>query len=317
MGFKFYSSIVAQTVPALVDRGNISQWEYNNKAISGKTLLTAFNKTAANAIKDVANYTFYVPRLNGKAVIINGVRNAFSPFFNDDWNMMNKVHHVDMQYVPSRLNQGGGLFREMKNLRSVVNLNKDLEQLPIAFLRCYNFNYNVKLPGKIWSFWETFYQCYNLNQNIKLPNSATRLYHTFYGCNKLNQNIWIPSGVTDMYYAFYHCQLLNQNIQIPNKVTNMAGTFSDCRNLNQSIQVGRSVTNMNWAFENCVNLSGRINILSTEVTNSKNTFNGTSKAKQVYLHFKYANGTYTRTYNEAKYWKGKNGVTIYDLGTAP
>ena len=35
MAFKFYSSIVAQTEPVFIDKGNISQWVCNNTAITG------------------------------------------------------------------------------------------------------------------------------------------------------------------------------------------------------------------------------------------------------------------------------------------
>jgi hypothetical protein len=79
-------------------------------------------------------------------------------------------------------------------------------------------------------------------------------------------------------------------------------------------------------FAYCYNLQGRINVLTTELTNTRQTFYRTnaSKPKEVYIYFNYANGVPTKTYNlvvantNANYkWDGQNGVTVYNLGKAP
>ena len=88
---------------------------------------------------------------------------------------------------------------------------------------------------------------------------------------------------------------------------------------------------MQYSFQYCYNLR-RVNVLSTEITGGKslNAFAGNNtKAKEVYIYYKYANGEYTKTYNQVvlgnygtgtnaqQKWHGRNNVTVKDLGTAP
>ena len=172
------------------------------------------------------------------------------------------------------------------------------------------------------NMYQAFNNCQNLTSVTGINQNVTRMNYTFIFCRNLNQNIQIPNSVTTMSSTFYGCTNLNQNIQIPNSVTTMTFIFSRCENLNQNIQIPNSVTNMVNTFSGCTNLQGTINILSNQVTQAGACFYGTTKAKNVYIPFKYSNGVNSATFNSfvsAGYLyangvsNNQHGVTIHDL----
>lgn len=290
MTMKFYSTQVVQMGD--VDRGNVQLWNWNNTAVSGYNLITEANFGKINSLikGDWKNYTLCVPKVKGKSLL--KWEWAGAVFANSQYK--NYIQRIDMQKVPWNENVGGGAFRGCRDLRYVVNINNSCNNLSEAFSGCVNFNFNVQLPPKLIFTTNMFYNCFSFNQELKFHARTTSFYQTFYNCTSLNRNIQFTSG-GDLHQTFRNCISLNQSIQIPNGTKNMWRTF-----------------------ENCYALATRINVLSTEVTNAVNTFYGTSKAKQVYIYYKYANGVNTNTYNIAvSNWSGKNGVTLCNLGKAP
>ena len=155
-----------------------------------------------------------------------------------------------------------------------------------------------------------------------VPFVSNSMYDAFYNCRNLISVYNINPNVTNMRSTFYSCFNLNQNIQIPSSVTNMSSTFESCHNFNQNIQIPNSVTNMYWAFSYCLNFSKNVTILSNQITSADNLFYGTTKAKNVYIPFKYSNGVKSATFNSfvtagyltaAGASTGQNGVTMHDL----
>ena len=298
MALKFYSSIIATTgEPPFVDRGDVTLWECINNSWAPNTIVLNCYKGNSTGKK------LYIPWCNGKTLL--NTFGALSPYYKNSM-MGTGVVEVDMQNVPGKSNELDRTFINCKSLQYVYHINSSTNQMSHVFANCAVYN-----------------------QNLKLPSKLKTLSNTFYNCTNFNQNIFIPSSVTSMTYTFYSCTNFNQNIQIPASVTSMADAFYGCSSLNQSIQIPKSVTNMGYSFASCSALSGRINVLATNLSNTLNTFSGTSKAKQVYIYYKYANGTFTKTYNAAVLgnngsstnvnykWDGRFGVTVYNLGLAP
>ena len=261
MAFKFYSSIVAQTVPTFVDRGNIQEWKCNNTAISGKVRLDQYTGSRG---------AVYVPTLGGTTVLPAG--NIFT-------NKRNIVTSIDFQHVPYANTNAFNTCQGLTNLKSVTNIT------------------NKFAPGTTMRYF--FYDCYNLNfkSTFTVPSNVTVVDSMFSECHSLNVKIVIPEGVTNMYRTFYRCNSFNQDIVIP-----------------------RSVKNYSGCFEYCTALSSNIYIYNADATLAEYTFNGTSISKNVYIYYKYANGKNTRAYNFANsynFTKGRNGVILHDMGTAP
>lgn len=186
----------------------------------------------------------------------------------------------------------------------------------------------------------TFYYSGNLNEVTGISPNITSMTHTYKFCSNLKTTPYIPDSVTDLSYAFYECIKLTSSITIPNSVSNMAYTFSACTNLSSAPNMPTSVQDLSHTFETCVNLvsapiipnnvtnmyqtfarcdklTGDIVINSEHISNFTNCFIGTNTAKNVYIPYKYENGTYTETYNTAFNTttgiNGKNGVTLHDL----
>ena len=165
-----------------------------------------------------------------------------------------------------------------------------------------------------------FAYCYNLTNAPNIPNSVVRMTSTFYYCNNLTQAPVIPNSVVNMASTFRNCTKLQQAPNIPNSVMDMTNAFNGCTDLREVPNIPNSVTIMSNTFRNCVNLQGNIIIKSENISNFRNCFTGySSKIKNVYIPYQYANGVNTKTYNAAfntRYGiNGKNGVTVYDINT--
>lgn len=306
------------------DSGDLSLWRYSNEVISGKTLLYSYTGTWTNIS------TLYVPIVSGKSIINDWTDATNSgasevtrntPFYKNS-----KATNVDLQHVPFRNNSMSLAFSDCENLLSVINLNKNVTNMYATFNYCRNLNVEVTIPSGITEAPWVFNYCINFNSNVIFPSTITNLYATFYACRSLNRNIQIPDSVTSMISTFDGCNSLNQNIRMPNSLECMYATFYRCYNFNQNIEIPNRVTNMSYAFQNCYELQGRINVYSTEVTDTYRTFwhTNTSKLKEVYIYYQYANGDYTKTYNQAvantssSYkWNGQNAVIVYNMGRSP
>lgn len=320
MTFKYYSGIMVQLVPTYTDdKGDIADWTCNNTAVAGKVRLDKYIGTSTSV---------YVPRLNGNTLLGPLALREHS-----------EIVSVDCQNVPP---SGTTLsFYNCANLKSVTNMHDSISGMGRAFQDCHNFNYPVKLPQNTVNMEGTFFNCSSLNSPISIPDKVQRMYQAISFCHEFNQPVTIPNSVTSMEDCFWNSTSFNQPMNIPDSVTNMRSTFSncyslnqpitigngsnltmfrafsDCNNLNSPITIGTGVINLQRTFLNCSNFSSTVTIYSTEVTNTQDMFNGTSKPKEVQIYYKYANGINTKTYNSIIGRNGKNGVTIYSLGIAP
>ena len=216
----------------------------------------------------------------------------------------------------------------------VVTPNK-IKKLPVVLQNSPNassgvFTYNRNITSVTFddgiiftnnSMAYAFSLCTKLRQAPVIPNSVTNMGSTFSDCINLTDAPVIPNSVTNMDDTFSYCYNLTQAPVIPNSVIRMGSTFRVCKNLTQAPIIPNSVTNMYYTFNGCQNLTGNIVIKSENITNFRNCFYNTnaSKAKKVYIPYKYANGVNTKTYNAAfnsGYGiNGKNGVTVYDIKT--
>lgn len=320
MGFKYYSGMIMQLAPSFIDRGDLQDWNYTN-IDNGKVRLDKY----IGASPEV-----YVPRVNGQSVI------QASAFYN-----MKSITSVDCQNVPPFTFGSSFTFYNCTELRSVMNLSDSITNMHKSFQSCDNFNYPVKIPQNTVIMNGTFFNCSSFNSPISIPNKVEDMYQTFSHCPIFNQPVEISNSVTNMHSCFWNSPSFNQPMNIPDSVINMRLTFENCwslnapitigngpnltmyrafygcNSLNSAITIGTGVVNLQSTFDSCTDFSNTITIYSTEVTNSQYMFNNTSKSKQVYIYFQYANGVNTKTYNRLSPWNGKNGVTLHDLGTAP
>ena len=328
MTIKFYTTAIV-TAMSDVDLGNLDDWTYaieNNK----KVLKTYKKKDWDNII--------YVPKAGGTTIVnsynVQMYGANYAPFYNNF-----NINRVDLQKVPFKDNSMWFSFSNCSNLTAVYNISPSVQNMTLTFHGCYKLNHNIVLPTNLEYMNSAFTNCTNFNQNIKIPDKLISMDSAFKGCTNFNQNIpianprWVRyafsgctnfnqniqfhEGTRDFESTFYNCPNFNQKIKFPNSSTWLPSTFSGCIKFNQSIQIPKDVTNMGYTFSNCRELSERIDILGTEVFNVTKCFNNTSKAKAVYIHYQYANGTYTKTYNTcfgSSGIAGAYGVTMHDLG---
>lgn len=211
---------------------------------------------------------------------------------------INNLTSVDFREAAIDGNSMSGMFRNNRDLVSVVNINQSITNMA-----------------------ETFSNCHSLI-STQLPNSVINLYGTFSQCGSYNQSVQIPESATNISFMFSGCGNFNQNVQIPNSVVDMHGTFQTCASLNQNIQIPSSVNKLTNTFLSCGNLTGRINVLSENVTDADSMFFATTLPKDVYIPYNYTNGERSQTFNSfvtAGYLDssgastGINGVTMHDL----
>lgn len=157
-----------------------------------------------------------------------------------------------------------------------------------------------------------------------VPFRDNNMEHCFNNCVNLKSVYNINNNVTSMFSTFYFCYNLTTVTQLPAAVQNLSYSFQGCNNLVTSPDIPRYVTHMSGCFKNCSKLKGRINVYATEITSALETFYNTDRSltKQVYIYYKYKNGVNTKTYNTVvatsySKWDGKNGVTVYNMGSAP
>lgn len=295
--------------------GSAYQNSYYNKVHNIRSIdlqrVPYANNSMANAFRDMSN----LRELKNISPSTTNMYMAFKSCPNFNYNIQLPNGLIDMRF----------LFEEAYNFNQNIRIPSTVKYCARAFSYCnLKFNYNIQFPESVTDMDTTFHWCTKFNQNIKIPNNVISINGLFRGCINFNQNVQIPNKVTNMAGTFGDCYNFNQNIKIPNSVTNMVGTFDGCNKFNQSyIQIPNKVTNMYGTFNGCMNLQGRIDVLTTELICSNRTFYNcnASKPKKVYIYYRYANGDYTKTYNQVKTsmnsWSNSNGVTVYDLGQAP
>lgn len=144
----------------------------------------------------------------------------------------------------------------------------------------------------------TYETCRNLVDAPVIPNSVTTMTATFEGCASLSNIPTLPHSVTNLSYTFHGCTNLSNMPAIPNSITTLDHTFKDCSSLTNLQSIPLSVRYMAGTFQNCTNLPSSLIILSKDITNAVDCFNGTSNVrKDVFMPFQYINNTYTPTYN--------------------
>lgn len=235
-------------------------------------------------------------------------------------------------------------FQNCTALNQAIAIPSSVTDMMSAFLDCSSLNKSITIPSSVTGMYGTFKNCRALNSPITIPSKVTNMYQTFDGCNAFNQPVTIPSSVVNLEYTFHNCFKFNQSITMstPASVYSIRNTFQNCyalnkpitvnssrlsyifagcNNLNSPITLGTLIKEIDYAFSGCTNFGSTVTIYSTEIT----TLNGripSTKPKQVYIYFQYANGVYTKTYNimvtnSSKKWDGVNNTTVIDMGKAP
>lgn len=235
-------------------------------------------------------------------------------------------------------------FNNCRALNQSINIPSSVTILSSTFRNCVALNQPVPIPGSVISMYEAFMNCSSFNQPIDIPSSVTNMDYTFYNCTSFNKSINIPSLMTSLNYTFHNCYKFNQSITVStpsstyytrntfqncyalNKPMNintprLSSTFDNCNSLNSPITLGTQVVSIDYAFSGCTNFGSTITIYSTEITVANGRIPST-KPKQVYIYFQYANGVYTKTYNilvtnSSKKWDGVNNTTVINMGKAP
>lgn len=178
-----------------------------------------------------------------------------------------------------------------------ANIPNSVTTVQFTYQNCTNLVDAGSLPYTT-NLVHTYESCTNLVNAPVIPNSVTTLTATFEGCTSLNTIPTLPHSVTALSYTFNGCTNLTDMPAIPNSVTSLDHTFKDCHGLTNLQSIPLSVRNMAGTFQNCTNLPSSLIILSKDVTNAVDCFNGTSNVrKDVFLPFQYINNTATPTYN--------------------
>ena len=151
------------------------------------------------------------------------------------------------------------------------------------FFGCENLTTITNIHNGVNIMFYTFGRCVNLVNAPIIPNSVNNMTSTFASCPNLVDAPDIPNSVINMYSTFYNCNNLVNAPIIPNSVNNMTSTFCYCHNLVNAPIIPNSVNNMDSTFASCSNMSGDIYILSNQINQAKDCFNGTSKVKNVYV----------------------------------
>ena len=142
------------------------------------------------------------------------------------------------------------------------------------FYNCTDLREMPQIPETIENMCNTFSGCANLKESVKIPNSVKNLQSTFMNCINLTTVFNIPNEVIDMSNTFYACSNLTSVPNLPNSVEKFDWTFHDCSNLKTISNIPNNITTLQGTFSGCVNLVTVPEILSTEVTDMKETFSG-------------------------------------------
>jgi hypothetical protein len=135
--------------------------------------------------------------------------------------------------------------------------------------------------------YEAFSGCINLVNVSEIPNSVTNMCITFGNCRSLVNAPVIPDSVTNMSGTFGSCSNLVNVQTISNNVMILNNCFYNCYNLVDVTNIPDSVIYMDGTFKNCNSLTNDITILSSQILNVNNCFNGTTLNKNVYISFTY------------------------------
>ena len=240
-------------------------------------------------------------------------------------------------------NSFANMFKDTSILE-VPNIPSNITNTYQTFMNCKSLSGSIPvLPDTITNMFSMFEECTGITNMVSaFPKNATSIGWAFYNCSSITGTIpEFPQNLTSMLSAFVECQRLTGPIPtIPDTVTIMHQAFFNCKNLTGSIpKLPESATRISNAFHNCAGLTdlslpnfpnnvtnayrcfylldtyGNCYVHSTEIINVKHCFRGSS-AKNIYIHYTYENGTYTKTYNSflaANYFNGINGVTMYNF----
>lgn len=143
------------------------------------------------------------------------------------------IVNVDCNYTPWQNNSMHSAFMGCHNLKSVNNINNNVN----------NMTY-------------TFYNCYNLTNVQSIPNSVQNMAGTFNGCTNLINTPVIPDSVKDVMYLFNGCTNLINGTSIPNNnITSLANTFRNCINLTGDIYIySEKISDLTLAFAGTSNI---------------------------------------------------------------
>ena len=205
------------------------------------------------------------------------------------------IVNVDCNYTPWQNNSMHSAFMGCHNLKSVNNINNNVNNMTYTFYHCHNLTNVSSIPNSVQnmiatfytctnlinapvisdsviSMNDTFYNCYNLTNVPSIPNSVQDMIGTFRNCTSLVNAPIIPNSVIYMAFTFDRCTNLTNVPSIPNSVQNMAGTFEGCTNLINTPVIPDSVKDVMYLFNGCTNLINGTSILNNNITSLGNTF---------------------------------------------
>ena len=169
---------------------------------------------------------------------------------------------------------------------------------------------SVDLGQVAWvnnSMQNAFYTCSNLISVSNFSQAITDVNQCFQGCSNLvsvQDFPWNSAANGNWHWVFSSCTKLTTFPQsIPNGVQRLHGTFYGCKQMVTAPIIPPSVTSLGYAtdswccFAGCTNLTGNIYIESQDLTATEYCFSSTPLQKNIYIPFKYSNGTYTTTYD--------------------
>ena len=263
-----------------------------------------YNNSTFNAYKCFSNCV-NLTSLETYGLTIRTVANMDSMFYNTGFAGLGNM-----------TNRRGDINIAMVTLRGNISMAN-------AFSKCRNLsvaNFNQVKGGKI-NMSSIFSNCLNLSSVVDFPEDVTNTAYAFAYTN-LNTAVNIPDSVSDMSYMYAFCSNLT-NVPltaIALNTTSMASTFCNCSKITSIPLVPPRVNNLTNAFRNCTNLTGNIPIYAKGITNNNilNAFNGTSKAKNVYIYntgVNTTNNTWNSAFNTTYGINGKNGVTVVNMET--
>jgi hypothetical protein len=213
----------------------------------------------------------------------------------------NNITSVDMKHLEFLNNDASSAFEGCKSLKRVYNLPNNFTNACRLFIGCNNLEECPSLPDNIIDISLICDTCNNMiTAPSTLPSATQNMQGSFAHCYKLENAPIIPDEVTNMRDCFYDCRKLKAAPNIPNKVETLRSAFDGCALITTAPNIPSSVTNMYYTFGRCSNLAGNIFIHSDKISNVSYIFYSTSKVKDVYIPFTYANGVNTVTYNSFK-----------------
>ena len=223
-----------------------------------------------------------------------------------------------------RLDKWGGIGKAAGTTTAVVpnSITSYAKYPTVLNVNCFNANSTV-----------TYIDCNNT------PFTGTALTNAFKSTHALTtvDHINVPSTVTAATNMFYDSRgLTHITLNFPSSVTGAVRMFVNCKNCTDFVLNAPGLTTMTNTFDACNARAINVTITSPNITGTTNQYrrHSASFRKNIYIHFRWANGVYTPTFNAHKAavymgttgnstssyvnprYNSKSNFYLYDLGYA-